>query len=538
MLVYHQDAVLRISAVSTNTHMTTQDLSRQYLSAIARSSNEAIITATASGEITGWNASAQRMFGRTATDARGKRITLMMPGDNVAELSRLLKQAQKGKGARRVETVCVHKNGQRFPVSLSIAPITDEAGKVRSVVTVVRDLTRRVRGREALINRNRELLTFYKLSEIVLSSRPLEQSYTAIVKEISLATGFPIVTVAIYDETRDLMVFRGLMNLPGQPETSVLELPPGQTLSGIIMRTGKPIIESHLLGNPRYQSIVMRGVKAQTFVGHPMKYQGRFIGCLNLAHTKSVDVSVSTLKWIESLANYVALLTERKRIEEELRESREQLRELSRETHSVLEEERRRIAREIHDQLGQELSLFQLELGLIQDQLLQTQQDLRKKLKSMSARVDSSIRTVQKISADLRPTLLDNLGLGAAVEWAVKEFQKRTKIRCHISIQPAEVKVDQDRSTALFRALQEGLTNVLRHAKATKVSIQLTKTHDAIVLAIRDNGVGIQRKQINDSKSVGLTGMRERVRPWGGKVVITGEPREGTEITVTVPMKP
>jgi PAS domain S-box-containing protein len=518
--------------------MATQDLSQQYLSAIARSSNEAIITTTASGVITGWNASAQRMFGHTATSARGKRITLIMPGDHVTELARLLKQAQKGKGTRRVETVCVHKNRQRFPVSLPIAPITDGAGKVLSSVTVVRDLTRRVRGREALLKRNRELLTFYKLSEIVLSSRPLEQSYTAIVKEISQATGFPIVTVAIYDESRDMMVFRGLMNFPGNPGRPVLELPANQTLSGIIMRTGKPIIESHLIGNPRYRSILMRGVKAHTFVGHPMKYRGRFIGCLNLAHTKSVEVSASTVKWIESLANYVALLTERKHIEEELRESREQLRELSRETHSAIEEERKRIAREIHDQLGQELSLFQLELGLIQDQLLRTQKDLRKKLQTMSTLVDSSIKTVQRISADLRPTLLDNLGLGAAVEWAAKEFQKRTRIRCQVALAPAEVKIDQDRSTALFRTLQEALTNVLRHAKATKVSIQLMKTEDAIVLTIRDNGTGIPRKRINDSKSVGLTGMRERVRPWGGKVVITGELRKGTEITVTVPMKP
>jgi PAS domain S-box-containing protein len=515
-----------------------KDLAQQYLAAIARSSDDAIIAATASGMITDWNAAAHRMFGHTAANVRGKRLTLIIANDRANELTRLLKQAKKGKRTRRVETFCVHKNKQRIPVSLTIAPVTDGAGGVQSCVTIVRDLTRRVRGREALLNRNRELLTFYKLSEIVLSAHPLEQSYTAIVREISLATGFPIVTVALYDESRDLMVFRGLMNFRGQPGQSVLELPPKQTLSGIIMRTGKPIIESHLLGNPRYQSIVMRGVKAQTFVGHPMKYRGRFIGCLNLAHTKSVEVTASTLKWIESLANYVALLTERKRIEEELRQSREQLRELSRETHSVIEEERRRIAREIHDQLGQDLSLFQLELGLIQDQLLQTQKDLRKKLKSMSVLVDSSIRTVQRISTDLRPTLLDNFGLGAAVEWAAREFQKRTKIRCLVSIQPAEVKVDQDRSTALFRALQEALTNVLRHAKATKVRIQLTKTNDAIVLAIRDNGVGIPRKQINDSKSVGLTGMRERVRPWAGRVVITGGPRRGTEITVIVPMKP
>lgn len=221
-----------------------------------------------------------------------------------------------------------------------------------------------------------------------------------------------------------------------------------------------------------------------------------------------------------------------------MHESREQLRELSRRTQSAIEEERKRIGREIHDQLGQELSLFQLELGLIEDKLPRMQKDLRDKLKSMSALIDSSIRTVQKISADLRPTLLDNLGLGAAVEWAVKEFQKRTRIRCQVSFEPFEVKLDQERSTALFRILQETLTNVLRHARATKVNVLLVKREDAVVLTVRDNGIGIPRQRINDPKSVGLTGMRERVRPWGGKVSITAGSRKGTDITIIVPMKP
>ena len=520
------------------TQSDTVDLTRRSLAAIVQSTDDAIIGATAGGMITSWNAAAQRLFGWRAKEVSGKSMTIIMPRGRLAELSHVLAQVRKGKSVHRFETVCLGKKGQRIHVAVAISPITDGAGKVVNSVAIVRDVTRRIRGIETRRKRDRELRTFYKLSEIVLSPRPLEQSYDAITKEICSATGFPIVTIAIYDESRQLMTFRGLMGFPDKDRRTVLELPPNKTISGIIMQTGKPIIESHLRGNPRYRSIVMRGVNAQMFVGYPMIVNGKFIGCLNLAHTESLEIEEGTLQWIESLANFVAVLTERKRAEEELRESREQLRELSRETHSAIEEERRRIAREIHDQLGQELSLFQLELGLVQDQLLRTQKDLRVKLKSMSGLVDSSIRTVQRISADLRPTLLDNLGLGAAVEWAVKEFQQRTRIRCRISLDPSEVKLDQERSTALFRILQEALTNVLRHAKAKKVSVRLVSREEEVVLAIRDDGIGIPRQRINDSKSVGLTGIRERVRPWGGKVTITGVPHKGTEMTINVPMKP
>lgn len=524
--------------MSKKTQADSLDLARQYLAAIVKSTDDAIVGATADGTITTWNAAAKRLFGYTSAEVNGKRLALIMPGGRSKDLARFLEQVRKGKRIEHFETVCVDKNDQRIHVSLTISPVADRAGKVVNSVTIARDITRRVRGREALLKRNRELLTFHKLSEIVLSPRPLEESYHDIAQEICAATGFPIVSIAIYDETRQVMVFRGLLGFPAKSNRTTLELPAEKTMSGIIMRTGKPIIESHFRDLPKYRNIVMRRVRAQTFVGYPMKVSGKTIGCLNLAHTESVEINENTAQWIESLANYVAVLTERKRAEEELHESREQLRELSRQTQLAIEEDRKRIAREIHDQLGQELSLFQLELGLIEDQLSSGQKDLRNKLKSMSNLVDSSIMTVQRISSDLRPTLLDNLGLGAAVEWAAKEFQKRTRIRCLASIEPPELKLDQDRSTALFRILQEALTNVLRHAKATRVSVRLTKKDDAVVLTIRDDGTGIALRRINDAKSVGLTGMRERVRPWGGKIFITGEPDKGTELTINVPTKP
>ena len=134
----------------------------------------------------------------------------------------------------------------------------------------------------------------------------------------------------------------------------------------------------------------------------------------------------------------------------------------------------------------------------------------------MTKLIDSTIRSVQRISADLRPSLLDNLGIGAAAEWQAKEFQKRTGIECEATVDPPDMKLDQDRSTALFRIFQETLTNVARHAQATKVKVHLSERDERVILKVKDNGVGISTDRLAEAKSFGLIGMRERVHFWGG----------------------
>jgi PAS domain S-box-containing protein len=509
-----------------------------HLATVVAASHDPIIGATTEGTVVSWNPAAEKLFGRTAREAKGVSISQIISAEHLDEFRRMLGRAVRGSHVRHFESVCAGKDGRRIDVSLNVSPIKHQDGTVAGVVAIVRDITRRLRGRETLLRRNRELLTYHRLSQIVLSSRSLQESYRDIADEIRAATGFPIAAIAIVDEARQTIVFHGLKGRGIRSNLPTSEYPVDTTLSGVVIRTGKPLIVTHVLEHPRYRSLVLRRTRAQTFAGYPLRVGQKIIGCLNLAHTRNVDINDETAKWIEGLANYVAVLAERKRAEEELRTSREQLRELSRWTQSAVEEERKRIAREIHDRLGQELSLLQLELGLLQDRLPKGEKDLRTQAKSMTRLIDSAIRSVQKISTDLRPTLLDNLGLGAAVDWAVREFQKHTGIRCRVFLDPPDLKLDQERSTAFFRILQEALTNILRHARATRVEVLLEKREEAVVLKIRDNGRGIPLHRIRDSKSVGLTGMRERVHPWGGSVAINGRQARGTEVVVTIPSSP
>ena len=404
----------------------------------------------------------------------------------------------------------------------------------RLLYAVARDATERKIAEEALARRDREILTSHKLWEIFHSHQPLDQLYNDIVEEICAATGFPIAVIAIFDEAHQKIIFQGSKGIPAPFGLTSPEFHTEDTFSGVVVRTGKPLIVTRASEHSEYKSAILEKVGGQTFVGFPMMVGEKIVGSLGLAHPESIEITDGMARWIESLANYVAALTERKRAEEDLRLSREQLRELSTHLRSAVEEERKRIAREIHDELGQELSLLRLELGLIEGRLRKDQKDLRKGTKSMSKLIISSIQTVRRISSDLRPTLLDSLGLGAAVEWQVKEFQKKTKIRCDLSIEPTELKVDQDRSTALFRILQEALTNVARHSKATKVKVKLQASEKSIVLTVQDNGIGIAPERIADAKSFGLIGIRERVHQLGGSVSIGGSRKKGTLVSVTV----
>jgi signal transduction histidine kinase len=228
---------------------------------------------------------------------------------------------------------------------------------------------------------------------------------------------------------------------------------------------------------------------------------------------------------------------ERDAAEREIRNSREQLRNLSAHLISVREEERTRMAREIHDELGQSLTALKMDVSWLNRHLPEVDADFNSKLSSMEEVIDRTIQSVQKLSGELRPGILDDLGLAAAIEWQAEEFENRTGIQCEIALSPEESVLTREQSTTMFRIFQETLTNVIRHAQATKVEVRLMEQKGSIVLEVTDNGRGITEAEISDPKAFGLIGMRERVDFMGGEITIAGSPGQGTRIMVILPLK-
>jgi PAS domain S-box-containing protein len=226
-------------------------------------------------------------------------------------------------------------------------------------------------------------------------------------------------------------------------------------------------------------------------------------------------------------------LSDMKRAEQELRASSEQLRNLAAHLLSVREEERTRISREVHDELGQSLTAVKMDLAWLARRLPQGNAQTLKRISSTGQLADSIIQSIRRISTELRPAVLD-LGLAAAVEWQVQEFQARSGILCKVRLLTREV-VASNASTAMFRIFQETLTNVARHAKATRAEVVLEKQRNRLVLLIRDNGRGFDQAKPSLSKSLGLLGMRERAAILGGQVNISSAPGKGTTVTAWIP---
>lgn len=228
-------------------------------------------------------------------------------------------------------------------------------------------------------------------------------------------------------------------------------------------------------------------------------------------------------------------VTETRRAEEQLRASRAALRSLATREQDIRESERTRIAREIHDSLGQALTALKLQLAAAQDAAMKESPALGNRLHETAGMVDDLVKSVRRIASDLRPPILDQLGLPAAVEWLAQDFSRRTGIRCKATIRPTDKALVDELATALFRIVQEALTNVLRHAGATRVDIELSLKSGCVALEINDDGTGITEAGTMGPGSLGILGMRERASALGGVVEVTPRAGGGTRVSAWFP---
>ena len=313
----------------------------------------------------------------------------------------------------------------------------------------------------------------------------------------------------------------------------------GVGLPGRVMSSRKPVMIKDIFKDDNFPRAKTEGdIGVRSGFAFPILIGTEIVGIMEFFSQYPIEQDALMDKILETLENIgtqLGRVMERRRTDEEREHAREQMRQLYHRLELVREEERTRIAREVHDELGQVLTTLKLEFSLLGKKIpKEDPAGLGDRMRIMLDLVDSTIQTVKKISSDLRPPILDVLGLAEAIEWQGREFQARTGIRFEFSSSPKEINLEPDRSTTIFRIFQETLTNVARHSNANKLCVNLADKDDILVLEVKDNGKGITPEEINDNRSLGILGIRERALVWGGEVSICGAVGEGTTVTIKI----
>lgn len=265
--------------------------------------------------------------------------------------------------------------------------------------------------------------------------------------------------------------------------------------------------------------------------------QKRKIEIRKLKAKASNEVEDRTQKIREAIRQLQDEIVQRKIMERSLKTSNEKLQNLSNHLENVREEERTRISREIHDELGQMLTTLKMKLAILEERTLEEGFPIQEDIQVMMGLVETTLETVRRISTELRPGILDVLGLSEALEWQAQEFQEQTQIKIHSEIQRLPENLGKELSTTCFRICQEALTNVARHANAKHVTVSLKHEQGKLELIVRDNGKGITNEQLSRITSLGLIGMRERAQNLGGDLNIERAAPNGTEVSFSFPLE-
>ena len=510
------------------------------LRSIVETAHDGIITADVRGSIAFWNRAAQSIFGYTAEEIVGRPVTTIIPERfHNAYARELARVASTGKGrlvGKTVEMIGLRKDGSEFPAELSLAVWRTTEGMF--LTALLRDISERKHAEEEL-QRYRHRLEEVVEKRTAELRRVNEELRTEIaerkraekaVRDQSriLETFFKHTITPLAFLDRDFNFIRVNEAYADADERDASEFP-GRNHFELYPSDARAIFERVVQTKTPFETVE----RPFTYPDHPEW------------GTTYWDWSLVPILDAEGEVEFLVLslkdVTERKQAQQELERSRQELRELAAHVQTAREQERAEVAREIHDELGQVLTGLEMDLAWLHTRLAENDEGSRHalldKLDAMSSLVDTTIESVQRIAAELRPGVLDDFGLLAAIEWQAQEFEKRAGIPCTLLLAIEDIHLEDAASTALFRIVQEALTNVARHAEATTVAISLKQEGDTLHLKVKDNGKGIAEDAMTGSASLGILGMRERARFLGGEVSITGLAKKGTTVEVTVPLR-
>jgi len=542
-----------------------------YLAAIVDSSDDAIVSKDLNGVITSWNASAERMFGYTAEEAVGKHITMIIPKDRHEEEARIIGQIRRGERVEHFETVRVRKNGSLLDLSLTIAPVKNAAGTIIGASKIARDIAERKRAQEALARSARQHRALYQLASRLQTADTQEEILDAALAAICDALKCDRASILLYDETNALRFVRW-RGLSDEYRNATEGHSPWKADDSNAAPVAIPVaiddVSAADLEPDMKARLEREGIAALSFA--PLiddeKVIGKFITYFNEPHAFTEDETELSL----TIARQLASAIDRKRgeialrrSEEELRKlaesldvevkartaeveernldvirQAEQLRQLSWRMMQVQDEERRHMARELHDSAGQMLAVLAMNLGAAQKRVQQTAPEVGERIaesEQIVQRLDTEIRTMSYL---LHPPLLDESGLGPALSWYVQGLQARSGMEMKLHVDPDLGRLPNDLELLVFRIVQEGLTNIHRHSESKIARISVGLDAEGVAVEVEDKGKGIAPEKMAEIQSrgsgVGIRGMRERVRQFNGEMRIESN-GSGTRISVRLP---
>jgi PAS domain S-box-containing protein len=433
-----------------------------------------------------------KVLGRTPEQFLGKKQSTFFPPELGAWLSVAIQRV-----FHTGETL-VTENQQDLHVRAGwtdtrLVPFRDPSGAIVAVVGIIRDVSERRCALDALALREAYLRCILDNFPYLVWFKNTQGKFQIVNQAFATAFGKAHPSDLIGLDDFDI----------GSPEMAARYVADDND----VMRTQeKKLVEEeiHMGGENRW---------VETFKSPVFDAEGKVIGTTGLARD----------------------ITLRRHLQDEQRRAREQLRALAAHVESVREQERVRIAREIHDELGQALTCMGMDLAFLDKHIEPANKEATARIAALVELVKDTIRCVRRISSELRPSILDDLGLGVAIEWLAHDLEARSQIACSVEV-PEDLSLPFELATPLFRVCQEALTNVTRHAGASHVSIQLTCTNTEIGLVVKDDGRGITDEEIKRHGSLGLLGMKERVTILGGTLDVHGRPGQGTTVTIRIPL--
>lgn len=463
---------------------------------LLQAAQEGIVMVDAQQRIVALNPSAERMFRCTAAQALGLSLDRFIPAgqraSHAAQVGRFAaSEPLRQRMAQHRHITAMRLDGSEFPaeITLSHVDMAEDRGVRRYYAALVLDLSEQQQVRDELEHFKRRLRSVFELAPVA---------------------------IWIVEDDRIVFANRAAERLFGHDESIV-----GQDVYALLESCSHDAVRKRvaraLVGTPDVELVHGRVVRAD---GTPREVE--------IALAALPDHGRTTVQMV------VADVTQRRLELNELEQSRASLRRLSTSVVEAREEERRRIARELHDELGQRLTALKMELSTLPGETTQTARQER--VDGLLTMLDDTLASVRRISSDLRPMMLDDLGLHAAIEWLARDTARRMGIEIAVRLNENDAPVDDRVATAAFRIVQEALTNVTRHARATDVTVLLRQLDGELELVVEDNGTGYPEGAMQREGSFGLLGMRERATLLGGRLEFGNSPARGARLVVRLPL--